>query len=67
MFGMATRTRLAVLEFEAYILLVTNAAQRIRQGRSFDFSNVVTTSPLRAIAILPLGDFHEVSRAAGPK
>jgi hypothetical protein len=26
-----------------------------------------STSPLQAVAILPLGDFHEVSRAAGPK
>ena len=27
MFGMATRTRPTVLEFEVYLLLVTNAAQ----------------------------------------
>src|SRR5467141_4713601 len=40
---------------------------RIRQGHSFDFSIVVSTSPLRAVAILTQSDFHEVSRAAGPK
>ena len=34
---------------------------------SFNFSNVGSTSPLRAVAILPQSDFHEVSRAAGPK
>src|SRR6266581_986097 len=38
-----------------------------RQGRSFDFSIVVSTSPLRAVAILTQSDFHGVSRAVGPK
>jgi hypothetical protein len=28
---------------------------------------VGSTSPLQAMAILPLDDFHKVSRAAGPK
>src|SRR5712664_3757223 len=36
---------------------------RIRQSDSLDFSNVVTTSPLRTVAILPRSDFHEISRA----
>src|SRR5213078_1329158 len=30
-------------------------------------STVASTSPLQAVAILPLSDFHEISRAAGPK
>src|SRR6267378_1007443 len=40
---------------------------RIRQGRSFNFSTECSTSPRRTGPILPLTDFHEVSRAAGPK
>ena len=39
---------------------------RIRQPNGLDFSTVSSTSPLRAVAMLPLDDFHEVSRAAGP-
>jgi hypothetical protein len=31
---------------------------RIRQSNSLDSSNVVTTSPLRTVAILPRSDFH---------
>jgi small-conductance mechanosensitive channel len=34
---------------------------------SLDFSNVPSTSPLRAVAILAQSHFHEISRAAGPK
>src|SRR6267143_2232627 len=41
----------------------TYISLRIRQARSFDFSIVVSTSPLRAVAILTQSDFHEVSRA----
>jgi hypothetical protein len=40
---------------------------RIRLKHSLDFSNVGTTSPPGAVAILPLSDFHEFSRAIGPK
>src|SRR5438034_8260656 len=40
---------------------------RIRQRNSVDFSNVASTSPLRTVAILPLRNFHKISRAAGPK
>jgi hypothetical protein len=38
-----------------------------RQDDGLDLSIAASTSPLRAVAILPLSDFHEVSRAAGPK
>jgi hypothetical protein len=34
---------------------------------SFNFSTEYSTSPLRAVTILPLRDFHGFSRAAGPK
>jgi hypothetical protein len=34
---------------------------RIRPPNGLDFSTVSSTSPLRAVAILPLDDFHEVS------
>src|SRR6266480_1521828 len=40
---------------------------RIRQDDGLDLSIAASTSPPRAVAILPLSDFHEVSRAAGPK
>src|SRR5229473_856428 len=40
---------------------------RIRHLHGLNFSTVTSTSPLRAVAILPRNDFHEVSRAAGPK
>jgi hypothetical protein len=40
---------------------------RIRQPNGLDFSTVSSSSPLRAVAILPLDDFHEVLWAAGPK
>jgi len=33
----------------------------------FDFSTEISTSPLRAVAILTLDDFHKVSRAVGPQ
>src|SRR6516165_6121869 len=39
---------------------------RIRQRHGFDFSIEFSTSPLRAVAILTLSDFHEVSRAGRP-
>src|SRR5712664_932937 len=35
----------------------------IRHLHGLNFSTVASTSPLRAVAILPLNDFHEVSRA----
>src|SRR6266404_3900807 len=41
-----------------------NHALRIRQLNGLDLSIVLSTSPLQAVAILPLSDFHEVSRAA---
>src|SRR5262249_46642898 len=40
---------------------------RIRQLRGFKISIDHSTSPLQAVAILTLGDFHELSRAEGPK
>src|SRR2546423_10983954 len=40
---------------------------RIRQLNGFDLSIVESTSPLRAVASIPLTDFHGVSRARGPK
>src|SRR5215472_8111048 len=39
---------------------------RIRQRHGFDFSIEFSTSPLRAVAILTLSDFHEISRAGRP-
>src|SRR4029077_3905211 len=47
-------------------LFAQSRTLRIRQVNSFDFSTVSSTSPLRAVAILPLSDFHEVSRAGRP-
>jgi hypothetical protein len=35
---------------------------RIRQPNGLDFSTVSSSSPLRAVTILTLSDFHEVSR-----
>jgi hypothetical protein len=40
---------------------------RIRLNHSLDLSNVGSISPLRAYAILPRSDFHDFSRAGGPK
>ena len=40
---------------------------RIKQLHGLDFSTADSTSPHRAVVIVPLSDFHEVSRAAGPK
>ena len=40
---------------------------RIRQSHGLDFSNESSTSPLRAVAILALNNFHKLARAAGPK
>src|SRR5258707_4302780 len=40
---------------------------RIRQLNGLYLSIVVSTSPLRAVASIPLSDFHGVSRAGGPK
>src|SRR6516162_6654468 len=39
---------------------------RIRQQHGFDFSIEFSTSPLQAVAMLTLSDFHEVSRAGRP-
>jgi hypothetical protein len=52
-----------------------NDAQLFAQTRTLRIRQVIglylpigySTSPLRALAILPLSDFHEVSRAEGPK
>jgi hypothetical protein len=41
---------------------------RARHAYSFDFSNEDSALPLRTFPILPdSDDFHQVSRAAGPK
>ena len=40
---------------------------RIRQVYGFNFSTGDSTSPLRAVAILTLDDFHKLSRALGPQ
>src|SRR6266566_8734224 len=48
-------------------LFAQSRTLRVRQGDSLDFSTVVSTSPLRAVAILTLINFHKVSRAEGPK
>src|SRR5262250_1704383 len=47
-------------------LFVQTRTLRIRQRHGFNFSSEFSTSPLRAVAILPLSDFHEVSRAGRP-
>ena len=39
----------------------------LEQLHGLDLSIVPSTSPLRAGAIIPLTNFHEVSRAEGPK
>ena len=48
-------------------LFAQSRTLRIRQRYGLDFSTDRSTSPLRAVAYLTLTDFHEVSRAAGPK
>src|SRR6266849_1447328 len=40
---------------------------RIRQVYGIDFSTGISTSPLRAVAILTRDHFHKVSRAVGPQ
>jgi len=42
---------------------------RIRQANSLDFSTAGSTSPLRTLLLfcLTLSNFHELSRAVGPK
>jgi hypothetical protein len=40
---------------------------RIRQVDGLNLSTVIATSPLRTVGIVPRTDFHEVSRAPGPK
>ncbi len=40
---------------------------RIRQVYGIDFSTGISTSPLRAVAILTPDHFHKVSRAVGPQ
>jgi hypothetical protein len=39
----------------------------IRQVDGLNLSTVIETSPLRTVGIVPRTDFHEVSRAIGPK
>src|ERR1700756_5298990 len=48
-------------------LFAQSRTLRIRQINGLDFSIEISTSPLQAVAILPPTDFHEVSRAVGPK
>src|SRR6266478_3080190 len=47
-------------------LFAQSRTLRIRQLNGLDLSIVVSTSPLRAVASIPLSDFHGVSRAGGP-
>src|ERR1700730_13924079 len=48
-------------------LFAQSRTLRIRQENSLEFSNVGPTSPPQAVAILSQSDFHELSRAVGPK
>ena len=49
-------------------LFAQSRTLRIRLKLGLDFSNVGSISPLRwAVAILPWTNFHELSRAGGPK
>ena len=48
-------------------LFAQSRTLQIRQSDGLDFSTVRSTLPLQSVAILTLTDFHEVSRAAGPK
>lgn len=44
---------------------IPNSAVPVGQLDGLDFSTVDSTSPLQAVAVLTLTDFHEVSQAAG--
>jgi len=60
----------SLLLFKGYgfsVVFAQSRTLRIRQLHGLDFSTADSTSPHRAVAILPLSDFHELSRAAGPK
>jgi hypothetical protein len=48
-------------------LFAQSRTLRIRQTDGLDLSIADSTSPLQPVAMLPLRDFHKVSRAAGPK
>jgi hypothetical protein len=48
-------------------LFAQTCTLRIRQSHSLDFSNEGSTSPLWAVAIRALNNFHRLARAAGPK
>ena len=48
-------------------LFAQTGTLRIRQSHSLDFSNEGSTSPLQAIAILAMNNFHKLARADGPK
>ena len=48
-------------------LFAQSRTLRIRQTVGLDLSIARSTSPLQPVAMLPLRDFHKVSRAAGPK
>src|SRR5260370_29105791 len=48
-------------------LFAQSRTLRIRQTDGLDLSIADSTSPLQPVAMLPLSDFHKVSRAAGPK
>src|SRR6516225_10433858 len=48
-------------------LFAQSRTLRIRQTAGLDLSIARSTSPLQPVAMLPLRDFHKVSRAAGPK
>jgi hypothetical protein len=48
-------------------LFAQSRTLRIRQTAGLDLSIARSTSPLQPVAMLPLSDFHKVSRAAGPK
>jgi hypothetical protein len=48
-------------------LFAQSRTLRIRQTVGLDLSIARSTSPLQPVAMLPLRDFHKVSRAAGPE
>src|SRR5947207_993949 len=48
-------------------LFAQSSTLRIRQLDGLNLSTLLATSPLRAVDILTLANFHEISRAASPK
>ena len=54
-------------EDNAAQLFAQSRTLQIRQVDGLNLSTVIATSPLRTIAVVTRTDFHEISRAAGPK